>query len=396
MLPSLILRLATALLVVPHSAFAFKVEAAPGDKAPPAISDREKAGLRGPVRACVEEPSSPPSGGDGVQQKYSITTEFDRLGRTLSRATETGTSQWITKYSYALDGRLEKIASGKADGPLAETRYSYDASGRLISVVADGQQNTQTLVQYDADGRKSEVRTFGPKHKNTAVAANRNDGTDQSFGVTTAALCEAMDACVTVKTLYNEHDRPREAEFRDSDGRLIMRLIRTFDAHGNVVAERQADENAELLVPAEIKKPQELNPAQMKAVGQLFAAMTAQPSSYVYDSENRLTESRSVTPMTGQEVSTIAYNDHGDKGEEHFVTSGTAGLGGSINEQGIFFPGTPTGSTPPERRDTRYSYRYDEYGNWIEQTVETRSKPDEQFQVARIIHRRLTYSSMVE
>ena len=174
-----------------------------------------------------------------------------------------------------------------------------------------------------------------------------------------------MDACVTVKTLYSEHDRPHEAELRDSDGRLIMRLIRTFDTHGNVVAERQADENAELLVPAEIKKSQELNPAQMKAVGQLFAAMTAQPSSYVYDSENRLTESRNVSPMTGQEVSTIAYNEHGDKVEEHLVTSGTAGLGGSINEQGIFFPGTATGSRPPERRDTLYSYRYDEYGNWI-------------------------------
>ena len=317
--PSLILHLAPALLVLSHSAFAFTVQATPARTTAPATSDREKAGLRGPVRTCVEERDGPNAGGDAPQAKYSITTEYDRLGRILSRTSESGTSRWIMKYSYAPDGTLQKTASGPAEGPLAEAKYSYDSSGRLTSVVEDGPRMAQEVVQYDADGRKSDVRTFASEQQNIAVAAI-HDGTDQSFGVTTAALCEAMDACVTVKTLYNDRDRPREAELRDSDGRLIMRLIRTFDSHGNVVAERQADENAELLVPAEIKKSQELNPAQMKAVGQLFAAMTAQSNSYVYDSSDRLIESRNVTPVTGQEVTRISYNDHGDKVEERFVS----------------------------------------------------------------------------
>jgi hypothetical protein len=387
MLPNLILRLATALLVLPHSALAFPVHVAPGETNTPAISDREQAGLRGPVRTCVDETSSP---GAEASPRRSTTTEFDRLGRILSRTSESGTSRWIMKYSYAPDGTLQKVASGPAEGPLAESKYLYDSSGRLTSVVEDGPSSMQKVVQYDASGRRSDVRTFAAKHKNTAVAAH-HDGTDPGFIVRTAALCEAMEACLTVKTLYNEHDRPREAELRDSDGRLMMRLIRTFDAHGNVVAERQAEENAELLVPAEIKKSEELNPAQIKAVGQLFAAMTAQTSSYVYDSSDRLIEIRSVTPITGQEVTTFSYNDHGDKVEERIMNSGTAGFSGSLNEQGIFFPNTPTGSTPPERRDTLRSYRYDEYGNWIEQKVQTRSKPDEQFRISQTIHRKLTY-----
>ena len=46
------------------------------------VSDREKAGLRGPVKTCTEETTVKDS--DGTEGKFSDTTEYDASGRIIA------------------------------------------------------------------------------------------------------------------------------------------------------------------------------------------------------------------------------------------------------------------------------------------------------------------------
>ena len=39
---------------------------------------------------------------------------------------------------------------------------------------------------------------------------------------------------------------------------------------------------------------------------------------------------------------------------------------------------------------TQYTYQYDQYGNWTEQTIVSRSQPDEVFRPGTVIRRKLT------
>ena len=63
-------------------------------------------------------------------------------------------------------------------------------------------------------------------------------------------------------------------------------------------------------------------------------------------------------------------------------------------------PGRGTGAQPWEQpglpcptfgSETQYTYQYDQYGNWTEQTIVSRSQPDEVFRPGAVIRRKLTY-----
>src|SRR5713101_8761286 len=90
------------------------------------VSDREKAGLRGPARTCIEENNLP----DG--REYWNTTEYSPDGRLLTtRARNPDGSEWLTARTYHADGRLAKIVSGKLGEPGTETVYAYSETGKL-------------------------------------------------------------------------------------------------------------------------------------------------------------------------------------------------------------------------------------------------------------------------
>jgi hypothetical protein len=84
------------------------------------ISDREEAGLRGPVKTCVEERTEPPDG-----TKYSTTTEYSPDGRLLTtQHTGSDGTEWIKTQSYDADGRLTKTSWGKVGEPGDESLYA--------------------------------------------------------------------------------------------------------------------------------------------------------------------------------------------------------------------------------------------------------------------------------
>src|ERR1700730_13959093 len=97
----------------------------------PAISDREKAGLRGPVRDYTEETTTPAFAGH-PETKYTSTSEYDTEGRVIKTIVSgQDGSKWISSRIYDVHGQLVKTTSGNADATMVETTYRYDEKGRL-------------------------------------------------------------------------------------------------------------------------------------------------------------------------------------------------------------------------------------------------------------------------
>jgi hypothetical protein len=69
----------------------------------------------------------------------------------------------------------------------------------------------------------------------------------------------------------------------------------------------------------------------------------------------------------------IAYNDHSDKLEEHEITTGDP------NPPKGAQSGEASSAAPPTSQEsvTRYSYKYDTFGNWTEQAISSATSPND-------------------
>jgi YD repeat-containing protein len=347
------------------------------------MSDRDKAGLRGPVRTVLEEQTF--SGADGQQSFTTTTTHYAPDGRILEHRTgNPDGSGWVTSYTYYSDGRLLKTAFGKANSaPGSETIYLYDDAQRLVGVKSG--DKVQVRYQYDDEGRRSVIESYDsqPLAPNTAYAPHW-EGTDLGF---------ATHLGGTVTTLNNEQGVATGAEFHDAEGKLLGHIVRKFDAEGRIVAEEQfADGPRDFMFPEEIRS--KLNPEQIKAVGAFAASVENRVNSYSYDAQGRVTERHRSGGPFGDEVTITKYNDHGDKASERTTTvmNPEAGREYTVSEAGIMIPvGQPHLPQPPAVYETQYTYQYDAYGNWTELTTAGRSDPGAPFAPGSVRRRKLTY-----
>jgi len=345
------------------------------------MSDRDKAGLRGPVKTVLEEQTF--LGADTQQLLTTTTTQYAPDGRILEqRMGNSDGSEWVMSYAYHPDGRLLKIVSGKANSaPSSETTYLYDGAQRLVGMKSGDQ--IQVHYQYDDKGRKSVIESYDskPLPPNTAYAAHW-EGTDLGFAPYPGG---------TFKTSYNEQGVATGAELRDVEGTLVGHIVRNFDAEGRVIAEEQAADAPQVNLPEELRS--KLNPEQMKAVGAMIGGMQNSVISYSYDAQGRVTERHRTGGVFGEQVIISSYNDHGDKASERQTTVMRWDTGPwKLTETGAFIPeGRPNPPQPSLSSETQYAYQYDQYGNWTEQTFASRSQPDEAFRPGTVIRRKLTY-----
>jgi YD repeat-containing protein len=354
------------------------------------MTDREKAGLRGPVKTSIEETVYP--GG-----KYTTATEYSLDGKLLTtRTVQSDGSQWVTAQTYDADGHLAKTASGKLGEPGTESLYAYDETGRLLSITNIPEKGNRTDFRYDEQGLKTTIQSFDAKTLqrtgNSMFGGSAWDAAQLAFGV-------PVDGSVT--TTYGENDKPTEAQVHDAGGRLVSRFVRTYDANGRIMEENQVQENPALLMKGRFSAEQqvELDDKQLEAMNKAMKSMLSGRNgtgkSYAYDAQGRVTEVRDRNwALDG--VTTTSYNENGDKSEERMTLTGNTafpvGVAYSMDENGTLIPekvsNAPSVPELPKLDITEYRYEYDQYGNWTEQTVVHRSESNEYSTVHR---RTLTY-----
>lgn len=327
-----------------------------------AKSDSARFGLRGPVKSCLEENVLP----DG--RAYSTYQEFSPEGKVLRyRFRNADGSEWVTTNTYDADGRLIKILSDKPGEPQAQTLYAYDDAGRLVSIRSSDSKN-RTEYRYDEQGRKTEIRTFEPKKSPEGG----------SVGFSGSAWDAAMSGFEVpdggrVVTVYDANDRPRELQIRDAEDHLVSRVVRTYNAAGLVVKEQPiAEDPASVLDKFPANERSQLNDAQAQTLMLLMRGQSESATLYAYDAQGRVT-TESQTGGLFQTAKMTAYNDNGDIAEQRTTIISAMGMGTqySIGENGALIPDKPTG---PEANvsldsDVHYTYQYDQYGNWTQQTT---------------------------
>jgi YD repeat-containing protein len=353
-----------------------------------AMSDREQQGLRGTVKSSTVESTLPgvtdAEGKKSPEIHWESTTEYDGAGRLLATFHKNSDgSQWVTRYSYAPSGRLLKTASGVEGQALTETNYSYDHQGRLQMISESDKPESAVTFRYDEQGRKSKIAISRPADYQPNVGIGESP-------FEAAEMAPNLPGGGTATTIYDEQDRATEVLVRDASGEVVNRAVRTYDAQGHLLEEKQVLDNPETMFPAEMRA-QILEQSDLSR-DQLQQEMRAQLTklmgghsgpysmSYSYDDHGRVTRANRRIFNEGQEIETT-YNEHGDIALE--ITRST-GLMGKTDA-------TTPAPALPAYSETHYFYKYDRQGNWIEQTISFRSTPDGAFQTSTMTKRTLTY-----
>jgi len=356
------------------------------------VSDREKAGLHGPAKTCVEENDLP----DG--SKYSTASEYSPDGRLLTtRTLDPDGSEWLTTYTYHADGRLSKVVSAKPGEPGSETVYAYNEAGKLSAVTNNAGLGGRTDFQYDEQGHKTSIKKFDPKILERAQNSMFSGSPwDAAVG---AGIGVPLGGNLT--TIYDENDQPTEVHIRDAAGRLVSRFVRKYDGNGRLVEEEPVQENPALLFAERFAaegQPQ-LTAAQLEAMNtamkSLLRGRSGTGTSYIYDEQGRTSKIHDRN-FVFDKITIVIYNDQGDKAEERttFTENGVipTGVPHSIDENGALVPSQPAvepqASPMPEQSEVHYAYQYDSHGNWTQRTANDISSG---VASSRVRSRKLTY-----
>jgi hypothetical protein len=175
-----------------------------------------------------------------------------------------------------------------------------------------------------------------------------------------------------------------EVQVRDAQGELVSRAVRIYDTQGHVTEEKQILDSPEMIIPVEVRaKILEASGASREELReQLTKLMGGQAGpfsiAYRYDKQGRVEQVRRRIFNQEQLIDTT-YNENGDTDTE--ITRSVQVE--SKKEQDA--PGLPPFS------EVRYSYQYDDRGNWTEQIVSYRSSPGGAFESSSVRRRTLMY-----
>src|ERR1700681_2792705 len=181
------------------------------------MSDREKAGIRGPAQQCTEVHTNPAF--ENVPAwTYRVTTKYSPEGRilqsTTSNSVESGLQEFSTTYTYDSAGRLLKKTTTNTGSPASESEVLLPASTAYEFPVPEDED---PYLPIPAGGQ--------------------------------------------AKISYNEQDQPIEWQVSDANGNLLNRLIRTYDENGRLAELRYTMENILLTSPAEAQQQFLADPA---------------------------------------------------------------------------------------------------------------------------------------
>ena len=339
------------------------------------ISDRDKAGLHGPVRSVIEERAYPAwTDADGKvypEFKSWNKTEYDRDGRIAvtwfrGSSSEHG-SVFATRYARNAAGQMLRATQEDDSKTVSETIYRYDDQGRLHSITDSKDPNDPIAFRYDANGRKRKIAIAQPIDlpSETGTVSHSVEASFEEAGG-----AQSLPDGGSAVTLYDEHDRPTEIQNRNANGETMSRTLRVYDDQGRVVEEKQiVDDPLEMIPAGEQKKilaSGSVSPQEFRdKLAEFLGGSEMWSTKYSYDAKgHRSNMIRKVFNHMEERVDT-AYNEHGDIAKEvsQSTTSGT----GNPEADGTL------------SSETIYSYDYDSYGNWMVKKTSSRSLPDGTF-----------------
>jgi hypothetical protein len=350
------------------------------------MPDRAQTGLRGPVKSSTEQSTHPKmtdADGKALEVRFEQTAVYDPDGRILStRGRNSDGSEWVFRLQYTASSQLLKTSSENEGQAPTETIYSYDGQGRLEKITTDGRSETAVVFRYDEQGRTTKIQTSRASdyRPNVATAGSPFAAADTAPNLPGGG---------TATTIYDEHGRPTEVQVCDTNGELVSRALSTYGAEGRVIEEKLLYDNLVTMFPPETRQKLldesglSANQFGQELQARLTKRMNGQPApylvSYRYDSGGRLIHTSRRMFNHEDEIDTT-YNERGDTESE--ITRSTRS--DAENE--------PTAPTPPSSySEMRYSYQYDQQGNWMEKTFSYRSSADAAFQSSTAIKRSLTY-----
>ena len=203
------------------------------------MTDRDRWGLRGPVRSCRLQRTWYSRRGDGdlcTNEERSDTTivEF-RPDGSLARRWHRNPdgSEWESTHEYDSIGRLVTVRAGNTAGLIDLHHYNYGSAGRLERVLVRGPDDRERIAEsceYDAAGRKRKTLYVD-------LTVKGSGGTHYSSGVEGTDCAYSAPGAVTVTTLHNTRDQPAELLFHDSAGRVLSRVEFVYDEAGNLLEE---------------------------------------------------------------------------------------------------------------------------------------------------------------
>lgn len=270
------------------------------------ISDRELAGLRGPVALCETEQ---------LKRGFVTKESFRRDGQWTERwHRNPDGSEWTIVRRYDPDGRL---IEEEQTGPPAQTlAYSYDAEGRLARIdvrLPDGTERVQESFLYRDDQTSAITLYIDPPLREKKVVVSVE-----------SMLHMSIDA-VCIMTIRDSGKKLIKKVLYDADGRVIRRVLFRYDGDGRLVEEGEIDFGDHLR-------------ADMR-------------NSFRYDAEGHCIETDSYWGEFGGQRKTRSYNERGDLKEERVEP-----LPGRV----VLHERVPWSA--------HYDYEYDAHGNWTSRT----------------------------
>jgi YD repeat-containing protein len=261
---------------------------------------------------------------------------------------------------------LNRLFVTRATGPSGWTqvrRYEYDSAGRLSRVLERNAQERERVAEtysYDTAGLKTHTR-----HLESGSCANvflDVDGTD---------ACFALRGAVAITTRYDAHGRPVTALFVNESDQIVNRVGLHYDEAGHLVDE------------ASMSEPETESRTGLPRLPGLDEPFRR---SFRYDEHGRRIETAYQRGPLGLHRTAVSYNEQGD---ESLTVSYDEDRAYDIDAKGQI-------STVPIRESiyqawTRFRYLYDGHGNWLEQVIEGRTDPNQEWVVANIECRTITY-----
>jgi YD repeat-containing protein len=253
--------------------------------------------------------------------------------------------------------------------------FTFDRHGRQEGRVRD---NDIVLTTFDERGLRTTVSSRGP-------AVRRQPGLEYGLGVDS-------DQSYDFLTRYDAHDRPVEILLRNAEQKCVYRTLLSYDdqdrlvreevRHGDALTNCSGTASPE---PAGGHPPTEEELAASKAaIAALLRDRVFSAREYVYDTRGRVAQLRERMSELSEATRTFAYDEHDNVIEDHY--------------QGVFRDGhydddgtLTTSNEQAQESWSRYEYRYDEQGNWIEKMSFRREVPDQNFHRSSVERRTIAY-----